>query len=289
MDKLKTAMSLLPPDIKENIEGLKAELIEEIRLRVGMKPTVLIMGREKTVRETKMLPHEIKLLMEKASGASVQAHLNELRDGYISYKGLRIGICASAIYEEGRLVSFQNISSLNIRIPHRFQGSISDILDQIGYGKFESTLIVSPPGYGKTSLLRELVRQLSLKGLRISVLDERNELACMDRGISYFDMGEHTDILTGVKKSEGAMMLLRGMNPEIIAFDEISKKEDFAAIYELAGCGVEILATAHGQELSSLRQRPSYRKLLDENIFKNLISIRRTDHRREYFYQRIVP
>ena len=119
------------------------------------------------------------------------------------------------------------------------------------------------------------------------MVDERNELACMEEGICYFDMGEKTDILTGVKKSEGAMMLLRGMNPAIIAFDEISKSEDLAAIYEIAGCGVDILATAHGCDISSLSRRPIYRQLLSEKIFKNLITINVNGVVREYNFQRI--
>jgi len=288
MDKLNAAISLLPVDMRQSLKSIKTDQIEEIRLRVGKKPSVFVYGNEKAIRENEILSQEIMMVIEKACGASLQAHLHELREGYISYKGLRVGVCATTIYEHEKIKSLGAFTSVNIRIPHSFYGDISELMEKIRSDNYKSTLIISPPGYGKTSLLRELIRLLSSGGKRVSVVDERNELACVDKGVNYFDMGDHTDILTGVKKSEGAMMLLRGMNPELIAFDEISKREDLDAIYEISGCGVDILATAHGRDLNSLRERPLYRDLLAEKIFKNLITIQMNGHLREYSYQRLM-
>lgn len=287
MDKLMTAIGLLPSELRDIPALTKYGHIEEIRLRSGRKPTVYFCGREEAFLDKTVSPQEIAILIEKACGASLQVHLHEIKEGYINYKGLRIGVCGAAIYTEDKLRAFRSFSSVNIRIPHEFSGDVSGLIKKMQCDDYQSTLLISPPGYGKTSLLRELIRRISTEGKRISVVDERNELACMEEGICYFDMGEKTDILTGVKKSEGAMMLLRGMNPAIIAFDEISKSEDLAAIYEIAGCGVDILATAHGRDISSLSRRPIYRQLLSEKIFKNLITINVNGVVREYNFQRI--
>lgn len=287
MDKYKTALGLLPGNLKDILSNPRYCDIEEIRLRCGKRPSVFSCGREYFFREEIVTPQEISSVLEKASGASLQAHLNEVREGYLNYKGLRVGLCGSGIYSNNELISIRSFNSVNIRIPHAFSGDVSGLIGDMLQSDFENTLIVSPPGYGKTSLLRELIRKLSSCERRISVVDERNELACVEGGICCFDMGEHTDVLTGVKKAEGAMMLLRGMSPDVIAFDEVSRKADLAALYEIAGCGVKILATAHGRNLASLSQRPLYRALLSEKIFKNIISIELNGKSREYLLERI--
>lgn len=287
MDRFNEAIGLLPADLKERLSDTKYKDAEEIRLRCGNAPAVFIREKEEKILNRKISLHEISLVVEKACGASLQAHLHEIKNGYINYKGLRIGVCGEAIYSDDKMKVLRNINSINIRIPHEFIGDVSKLITQLQAENFQSTLIISPPGYGKTSLLRELTRQLSSFGKRVAVVDERNELACVDDGKSYFFLGEHCDYLTGVKKAEGAMMLLRGMSPDIIAFDEISRREDVEAIFEIAGCGVELLATAHGRSLESIMERPLYRGLLNERIFKNLIFIERENSTRSYYLQRI--
>lgn len=285
--KYNEACELLPQPLRTCYNSFCGNDVEEIRLRTGSRPTLLVKGRELPVREMLLTADELNAVLEKLLGASYNSHLNEIKEGYINYRGLRVGVCAHAIFKDGKLSALKCFTSLCIRIPGEFEGDISLISAALVKPCFESTLIISPPGLGKTTLLRKLINILSDKGYRVSVVDERNEIASIFGKEAYFDLGEHTDILTGFNKSVGAMMLLRGMNPQIIAMDEISKTEDIDAIYEIAGCGVEILATAHGRNEKELMQRPLYKKLLNEGIFKNLIIIKPLDNKRNYELTRL--
>ena len=138
------------------------------------------------------------------------------------------------------------------------------------------------PGVGKTTALREIVRKLSDSGQRICLVDERNELAAFDTGKAQFDVGSHTDIMTGINKAQAAIMLLRGMNPQLVAVDEITRAEDCEAIAELYGCGVGIIATAHAADHRELYSRRLYKRLLDTGIFKNLLIVNAVGGERTY-------
>jgi len=145
----------------------------------------------------------------------------------------------------------------------------------------ESVLIVSPPGGGKTTFLRELVRLTSLRGRRVSLLDERGELAAVWEGAPQFDLGPCTDILTGAEKAEGATMLLRAMNPEIVAMDELATASDAEAVLALCGCGVRVFATAHGTDKSAL-ERPALRPLREAGAFHWIVQITGRGGERRY-------
>ena len=134
-------------------------------------------------------------------------------------------------------------------------------------GRFENTLIIAPPGLGKTTLLRDIVRRLSDKGTRLSVVDERGEIAAAVSGVCGFDVGKCTDVLTGCPKAEGILMMLRAMNPQIIAVDEITAPEDIAALDTCRSCGVGLLATVHGHNAADTVSRPIMRQLLTSGIF----------------------
>ena len=145
-----------------------------------------------------------------------------------------------------------------------------------------STLIVSPPGGGKTSLLRELIRRASSVPLRVSVIDDRNELSASIAGRTQFDLGPSSDVLVGVPKVQAAGMLLRGMNPQIVAMDEITQETDIKAIEEIGGCGVTLFATAHGKNLHDLQRRTLYRRLLESEVFREIVTIHVSGGKRLY-------
>lgn len=281
------ALNLLPSSLRTQFSHDDKWNVEEIRLRRGRLPTVIAEGREISVGIISVNQKHMESVLEKASGASMYAYEQQIKNGYINYEGIRIGICATAIFSAGELRAFKDLSSLDIRLPGKFKGNIDGLLSSLRETDFKSTLIISPPGQGKTTLLRELVRRVSNEGRRISVVDDRNEISASSGAEAYYDLGFSSDVMVGVPKKEASIMLLRSMNPQIIALDEISHSEDIQAVLEICGCGVEIFATAHGASLDELRQRRLYRAVLEENIFSNIVTIKSFSGTREYGYMRL--
>lgn len=282
MDSFKTACSLLPSALRKNLEGRDGEPVEEIRLRTGQPVSLVINGREYEAGGDRLGQTELMQVLEKATGASLHWAAPAMVNGYISYKGLRIGLCGTAAMSPGELAGFREYSSLAIRLPRECRGICAGFIEQLTEDGLENTLIISPPGVGKTTLLRELIRVLSEQGVRIAVLDERCELyAC-----GGFELGRCSDVLSGVPKGLGASMLLRGMNPQAIAMDEISRGEDKQVIEQITGCGVSIIASAHGRDRRDMLQRPMYRELFSMEVFKNFLTIYREGNGRRYVLER---
>ncbi len=282
MDAFNACCGLLPKKYRDRMNQYKTA--EEIRLRCGKPASVLIGGKEICLSDSAVSENEILQIIELATGASVHSSASSLSMGYIEYKGVRIGVCGQAIYSEGKILGFKKYNSLSIRIPHEARGIIPpNICDEILLNP-ENLLIVAPPGIGKTTALRELVRIISEKGIRVSLIDERGELA--GEGNS-FELGRCTDILSGLPKSVASMLVLRGMNPQVIAMDEISSPEDVDAIFEIAGCGVCVFSTSHGNGFEDMLHRPSYKRLFENNIFSRLLTINIKNGRREYKLERL--
>lgn len=259
------------------------DIVEEIRCRVDRPPLLLTRDREYSVPSRAVRAGDLEYLLERASGASVHTVADEIRQGFLhTANGFRIGLCGSAYSKDGQVAGIRQITSVAVRIPHEAKGCADPILDMLLEGGFQSTLLVSPPGFGKTTLLREIIRQLSEYGLRIALADERGEVAAVYNRVPQFDLGPRTDVMTGGNKAACCMMLLRAMNPQILAFDEITTPEDIAAIETAAGCGVQLLATAHGLDPKALRQRELYRRLLDNGIFRRAVRIQRENGERRY-------
>ena len=262
MDSFETACELLPASLRRRMETFAGRQPEEIRLRLRRSPALVIKGREQELAGDRLSENELNQVLERATGASLHSALPGMVNGYISYKGLRIGLCGSVIMNQGRLAGFGDFSSLAIRLPRECRGICAGFIDRLTQSSLGNTLIVSPPGLGKTTLLRELIRVLADRGTRVAVLDERNELSASVGGKQYFDLGRCSDVLVGVPKGTGAGMLLRGMNPQVIAMDEISAWEDKQVIERIIGCGVSILASAHGRYRHEMLLRPMYRDCL---------------------------
>lgn len=282
MSVYNTALELLPERFAAAAESYSVHGVEEIRLRLGQRPLFLMRGTEVELPGEVLGTKDIERVLEKATDASIHSSVHRLKEGYLFYRGLRIGVCGTGIIRDGQLSGFSRISSLNIRIPGQFQGESDPLFEFVSKPSFQNTLIISPPGIGKTTLLRELISRLSNKSMRICVVDERGELEANDGKFPCYDLGIRSDVLSGIKKSKASMMLLRGMNPQIIALDEISTAEDIEAILEIAGCGVGLLATAHSGSSAELNKRELYRRMLAEKIFKKAIEIRFEFGERKY-------
>ena len=226
---------------------------------------------------------EPSLIFCESTAASVHTAADALADGYINYCGLRIGLCGTGVLREGKLAGFRAYSSAVIRIPSQRQGICEGFFAEYLRAGAPSMLILAPPGGGKTTFLRELVRSQSDAGVRIALADERGELAGLSpEGVPGFDVGRYTDVLSGAPKAEAALLLLRAMGPEVVAMDELGDEADAAAVAALVGCGVRVFATAHAADLAALRARPVVRELLARGAFDALVCIRGRGQHRVY-------
>lgn len=203
--------------------------------------------------------------LELASRSSLYARKNSIAEGFITIEGgHRIGICGTGVIKDGRVDFIKDVSSLNYRLSSETVGAADKLAERVLAGSaVKSTLIISPPGAGKTTMLRDLARILSHKGIRVGIADERSEIAAVSGGVSPFDLGNFTDILDGVKKSEGMVMLLRAMAPDVIITDEIGRKEDAEAVRTVINSGVKIITSIHGAGLDQIKQRGGLTELLD--------------------------
>ncbi len=282
MEAFYKAVELLPEHLKKQANILKDRQVEEFRLRVGQRPTALIGSREEYISQAAINAQDLWRCLEKATNASLHSASSQLRSGYICYCGLRIGVCGVASIQNGEVIGFKAYSSLAIRIPREYKGVCDRVYKELICDGAKNILIIAAPGGGKTTALREIIRKLSNDGKRVSLVDERNEIAAFHMGQAQFDVGSHTDILTGINKAQAAIMLLRGMNPQVVAMDEITKAEDLEAISEFHGCGVKILATAHATDREDMCSRKLYRELIAAGIFKHLLIISSNNGTRTY-------
>lgn len=277
------AVQLLPPEYRDEFLKCGGESAEEIRLRSGRKAGVVRCGAETELNTPTVGDAVLLYVIEKATGASVHSAADTLKNGFISRNGLRIGVCGQAVMKNGEFTGYRSYSSVNIRIPKECKGIGGDVPDRYRESCYDSTLILSPPGGGKTTLLRELIRLAADAGKRVGVVDERNELSADGA----FGLGRCADVISMAPRRNGAMILLRGMNPQIIAMDEISSEEDVLLTKELCGFGVRLLATAHAESVQDMRRRPSYRRLLDSGVFMQAVVIE-LNGERKYRFEKLI-
>lgn len=290
-DSFVQAVRALPLRLRQEALTLSEEdraRAEELRLRAGWPMTALIGGAERPLGGEPVEGTELERLVEIASGASLHAVLDQVRRGYLTFEGgHRVGLCGTAVLREGEIHALRTISSADLRIARQVQGAAGPVLDRLcPGGRLADTLILAPPGLGKTTLLRDLIRSVSegegCVPLRVSLADERGEVAAMYNGRPQLEVGRRTDVAEGCPKAQGLMLLLRAMNPQVLAVDEITAPEDVRALMTAAGCGVTLLATAHGEDRTDLERRPLYRPLLEEGLFRFLVGIRREGERHIY-------
>lgn len=292
------AAGLLPVDLRQVVLAVprtEQMIAEELRLRIGRPMSITMPQGELILQGSPVVTSkDLHTVLEFATKSSAHTALEHVRQGYITVRGgHRLGLCGSIVSKDGNIHNMRYLTSLNIRIAKQISGIGNELLRNVRtQSGIASVLILAPPGAGKTTLLRDLIRGLSsgIDGtpLRIGVADERGELGAVWEGVPQFDLGPHTDISSGCSKADGLLMLLRGMNPQVLAVDEITAPKDTDALQMASGCGVSILATAHGRSMEDLHTRPLYEMLLHRKIFQRLIWIEMINGVRKYVTEDIT-
>lgn len=278
-------LSIFPNMLREMLDSMQVdtEQLQEIRIRAGRQMLVLCGNREYASGQ-KLSGMQIKEILSYLSNYSLYAYEDEIRQGFLSLPGgHRVGLSGRTILEARKVKTLTEISSLNIRFAHEVKGCADELLPYLWEnGRLLHTLIVSAPGHGKTTLLRDCIRQISdgsalHPGMTVGVVDERSEIAGCFRGLPGNDVGSRTDVLDGCPKAEGMMMLIRSMSPKVVAVDEIGSRDDLNALTMAMNCGCVLLATVHGNSMEELCRKPVLREMVEAGMFERYVFLKTAD------------
>ena len=273
----------------------QADRLQEIRLRANQPITVLMDNREWFLSKeggfTQDISYascssekELEAILTHVCHYSIYAFADEIRQGFLTIPGgHRIGLSGQVILENRDQVrNLKYIRYLNIRIAHEIKGVSDSLLPGLYDDKGEpyNTLLISPPGCGKTTMLRDLVRNVSNgndygKGVNVSIVDERSEIAGSYLGIAQNDVGIRTDVLDGCPKTEGMMMLIRAMAPRVLAVDELGSDGDIQALRTASGCGCKLFATIHGSSLEEVKYKKFMSGVIADKLFDRYVVLTR--------------
>lgn len=269
----KEFLAVLPIWLRKEVDNSGAESLQELRLRIDSPPE-LVLSAKSFWLDRIVTQEDLNYTVNAASHYSPWT-ATSIAQGYITVPGgHRIGLCGETIFQQGTVQGIRNVTSLCIRVARDFPGIAAGLAKLSG-----SVLIIGPPGWGKTTLLRDLVRQLE-GAEHICVVDERQEL--FPKALSG---RKGIDVLSGCSKRKGIPMVMRTMGPSCIAVDEITDLEDAMALLQAANCGVRLLASAHAFSVSDFRQRNVYKPLWQQHIFDVFLVLRKD---RSYTVERMT-
>ena len=270
--------------------------LQEIRFRAGKAIVLVLNGKERYVREDGQIiadcreacvitAQDMEAILNHICGYSLYAFADEIRQGFITIPGgHRVGMAGQVILEaDGRIRNMKYIRSMNIRVSHEIKGAADSVMPYLYENRrLLNTLIISPPGGGKTTLLRDMVRQIADGnrygvGRNVAVVDERSEIAGCYMGCPQNDVGMRTDVLDACPKVMGMMMLLRSMAPQVVAVDELGSEEDIRALRQVMQCGIRVIATIHGDSLEEISQKDFLQEMLKQKVFGRYIILERQE------------
>ncbi len=246
---------MLPFNLRHHLEkNVSLDTLHEIRIKIN-QPIILGFSNREVVLDIKSSPEDIRMAVNKISKFSIFAFEEDVKQGFITVQGgHRVGITGEWVFDNREVKYLKNISSLNIRICREVKGFGKRFLNYIyKNGEILNTLIISPPKCGKTTLLRDLARTISNgesplhRGFKLSIIDERSEIAASFRGVPQLDVGIRTDVYDNCLKSKGIILSIRSMSPEVVICDEIGTKDDFESILTAYNSGVSIICSIHGR------------------------------------------
>lgn len=289
--KYNEILSYFPSHLRVILERtfeMTGDALQEIRIRCNMPLIIETSNGSFAVAEDgspspatggayTVSDRDLRLVFQAVCENSIYAFMDEIRQGFITIKGgHRVGFVGRAVTEKSKIENFREISSLNIRIAHEAIGAANYIIDNIlKPGGVRNTLIVSPPMGGKTTVLRDLARQISNSGVKTALADDRGELAALFKGTPQNDVGIQTDVLENAPKAQAVVMLLRSMSPQLIVTDEIATEEDANAIMQCFGTGVSVIASAHGTAADEVMQRKPLAQLFGGMGFEQIIVLQK--------------
>lgn len=274
MDTFREILNRLPPSVSQELSLLPPAVtgqIEEIRLRCGQWPRIQYGKNEKSLTRI-VTKEDLQKTLNNLIKFSYYAYEDDLAKGFVTIAGgHRVGICGKAVLKNDRPALIKEISSMNIRFAKEIKGCANSLIPLIiRENQPVNTLIVSPPGCGKTTLLRDMARALSVRGIKVAICDERSEIAGMYDSKPSFDLGPRTDVLDGCDKVFGITMLIRSMSPHVIITDEMGKAEDIKAVWQCKNAGVSLITSIHGSDRKDIEDSP-IGTLLEKKMFKNII------------------
>ena len=254
---------LLPTKISRALNAYPFRLIFEIRFRDGKPAYINEGGNYHTLKDENgsdiYLDYgECERILAKATEFSLYAVNNQIVRGFLTVQeGVRIGVCGEVVTDNGVVKSIRHCNSLNIRVPHEVVGCGKFIYDNITdvFGTIKNTLIISAPGRGKTTILRDIARLISLSGKNVLLVDERRELASVSGGKPFYEVGCSTDVISSSDKNYAFSYAIRSMAPNVIITDEIQSESDAEAIKLACSSGVKVVASIHAGNIAEYKSK----------------------------------
>ncbi|MGL4569702.1 MAG: stage III sporulation protein AA [Clostridium sp.] len=279
MVKDESGLNIFPPKILNMINDYSNDGMQEIRMKIN-KPIIIYTNNREVILHYDLTKEDLKYILQRISNYSIYAYEEEIKQGFITLKGgHRVGIAGECVMENNKVKTIKNIASINIRICREIIGCSKKVLKYIvSDNKIKNTLIISPPKCGKTTILRDVARVVSsgdrefrLTGKKVVVIDERSEIGASYLGVPQMDVGIRTDVLDNCLKTEGMLMAIRSLSPEVLICDEIGTYEDIKTLNTAFNSGVNIVVTVHGSNFEDIKNRRAFNELFNSGIIERVV------------------